>query len=292
MTDVVCVLDARAALGECPVWSPEEQALYWIDTLGRSLNRFDPVSGANHSWEMPADIGCCALREKGGLMVGLRGGFHLFDPGTGDLTPFHMIDSARPEIRLNDGRCDRAGRFWAGTVRTPPEPGNACAALYRLDSNGSCERMVDGLMISNGLAFSPDDRTLYLSDSHPSVQTIWAFDFDLEVGAITNRRVFATTHDLSGRPDGAAVDSEGFYWSANVDGGKLVRFAPNGRLDRIIPMPVSKPSMCSFGGPDLNVLFVTSIRPDKVSRREEPMAGGIFAFDARVKGLLEPKFRG
>jgi sugar lactone lactonase YvrE len=292
MTDVVCVLDSKAALGECPVWSPEEQVLYWVDTLRRTLNRFDPTSGTNDSWEMPADIGCCALRNGGGLVVGLRGGFHLFDPRTMALAPLHAVDADRPEIRLNDGRCDRAGRFWAGTVRSPPEADNACAALYRLDRNRVCERMVDGLMISNGLAFSPDDRTLYLSDSHPSVQTIWAFDFDLETGTIANRRVFATTHDLPGRPDGATVDSDGFYWSANVDGGQLVRFAPSGRVDRTIPMPVSKPSMCNFGGPDLNVLFVTSIRPDQAFGRKEPLAGGIFALDPGVKGLPEPKFLG
>jgi len=291
-TDVHCLLDARATLGECPVWSVEEQALYWVDTLGRSVNRFDHVTGANQSWRLPQDIGCCALREGGGLVLGLRGGFHGFDPGSGALVPLRAVEADRPDVRLNDGRCDRRGRFWAGSVQVPPVPARPGGALHRLDRDHRCDKVLDGLLIPNGLAFSPDDRTLYLSDSHPSRQTIWAFEFDADEGRLGDRRIFATTWDLPGRPDGAAVDAEGFYWSAGIDGGQVVRFAPDGRIDRTVALPVSGPTMCAFGGPGLDVLFVTSMRPADVDGKVEPLAGGLFAFAAGVAGLPEPRYAG
>lgn len=292
MVKVECIFEARAQLGECPVWDPVGEALFWVDSLGRTLNRFDPATGAAKSWPMPADIGCCVLRDSGGLVVGLRGGFSAFDPETASLTPLRAVEPDSPNVRLNDGRCDRAGRFWSGTVRIPPVVEQPSAALYCLDTDLTCRRKLGGLLISNGLAFSPDDRTLYLSDSHPSVQTIWAFDFDLATAAIGNRREFANTRGLAGRPDGAAVDAEGCYWIALVEGGRIARFTPDGRLDREVVLPVSHPTMCAFGGADLATMFVTSMRPANVTSDGDRLSGGLFAFDPGVVGLPEPGFRG
>jgi sugar lactone lactonase YvrE len=289
--DVECALDSKGELGECPVWSVAEQAVYWVDISGRKLHRLEPASGAHRFWAMPQEIGCFALREAGGMVVGLRDGFYGFDPDSEVLSLIASVDADEPLLRLNDGRCDPAGRFWGGTVCEPQIPDDPRAALYRLEPDGACTRMVEGLYTSNGLAFAPDGRTMYLSDSFPAVQTIWAYDFDKATGAIVNRRVFATTHDLPGRPDGGAVDAEGCYWSANIDGSQLVRFDPDGKVERTIPLPVRKPTMPCFGGPDLDIIYVTSIRlPD--SAEVDPLAGGLLAVAAGVRGQPEPTFAG
>ncbi|MGH6718384.1 MAG: SMP-30/gluconolactonase/LRE family protein, partial [Alphaproteobacteria bacterium] len=232
MTDVACVLDARVELGECPVWCGEEGRLYWADLNGRMINRFDPATGTNATFPVADQIGSFALRQAGGLVVALRSGFHVYDLATGRLDPIADPEADKPLNRFNDGRCDPAGRFWAGTMRDPQDPALREGALYRLGVDRGVARMIDGVGTSNGLAFSPDGRTMYFADTNPNVKTIWAFDFDAETGAIANRRVFATTHGLPGRPDGACVDEEGCYWSANVYGWQVVRYAPDGRIGR------------------------------------------------------------
>ena len=290
MSSFECVLDVKASLGECPLWSADEQALYWVDINAPSLNRFDPATGINAAWPMPQSIGCVALREGGGLVAALRDGFWLIEP---DGTLDRRIASAPydPEHhRFNDGRADRRGRLWAGSMNERRD--QSSAALYCLDPDSTLTSMVAHVMISNGLAFSPDSRTLYHADT--PTRTITAWDFDLASGAIANRRVFARFSDENDFPDGAAVDSEGCYWSAFYRGGKVVRFSPRGERLAEYPLPARCPTMCAFGGPDLKTLYVTSARQrrDAEELARLPLSGGIFAMRCDVAGLPEPRFAG
>lgn len=194
-------------------------------------------------------------------------------------------------MRFNDGRCDRQGRFWAGSMLLDMNAAAPVGALYRYSAGQSepLSAQLNDLIVPNGLAFSPDGRTLYLSDSHPSAQAIWAFDYDIDSGTPHNRRLFVDMRQHPGRPDGAAVDSEGGYWICGNDAGLIHRFSPDGRLDRSLAVPVLKPSMCAFGGRDLDTLFVTSIRPAG-DLGDQPLAGGVFALQPGVKGLEETCF--
>lgn len=292
MTDVDCVLDAKAEIGEGPVWSVAEQRLYWVDIDAGVLHRFDPASGKDETWQLPEAIGCVALRRGTGLVVALRRGFAFFDPGSGALERLVDPEPDKPDNRFNDGTVDPAGRFWAGTMRSKPGDPAPDGALYRLDTDRHCKMVADGFWTINGLAFSPDGRTQYLSDSNPRVRTIWACDYDVEAGVATNRRVFATTHDLAGRPDGGAVDADGCYWMAGVGGWQLVRFTPAGKVDRIIEMPIAMPTKIAFGGPRLDTLYVTSIGGGGEPKRVGQHAGGLFAVHAGVTGIEMPAFAG
>jgi sugar lactone lactonase YvrE len=285
-----CVLDVKASLGECPLWSVDEEALYWVDINAPSLNRFDPATGINAAWPMPQSIGCFVLRQRGGFVAALRDGFWLVDPdGTLDrriaLAPY---DPAHH--RFNDGRADYRGRFWAGSMNERRDAGTA--ALYCLDPDSTLSAMIANVMISNGLAFSPDSRTMYHTDTPTRVISAW--DFDLASGAISNRRVFAQFSVETDRPDGAAVDREGCYWSAFYRGGKVVRLSPRGERLAEYPLPAMCPTMCAFGGSDLKTLYVTSARQQRNAEElvRLPQSGGIFAMRVDVPGLPEPKFAG
>ena len=190
-------------------------------------------------------------------------------------------------MRLNDGRCDRQGRFWAGSMVLDMGLNAAEGVLYRYASGATPHMQLDGFITLNGLAFSPDGRTMYASDSHPKVQQVWAFDYDIETGTPSNRRVFIDMNNFPGRPDGAAVDAEGGYWICANDAGLIHRFTPDGRLDRSLSVPVKKPTMCAFGGSRLDTLYVTSIRDDP---SEQSLSGGVFALNPGVQGLPEPRF--
>jgi sugar lactone lactonase YvrE len=288
--EVQCVVEAGADTGGSPVWSGAEQALYWVDIPGRKLYRYDPSTCESDSWDMPAAIGCVALRAGGGLLVALQTGLFGFDPAQGALQHLAAPPYDPAGARFNDGRCDRQGRFWVHSMAQPPD---RSGQLYRVAGDSCMHALVAGLMVGTGLAFSPDGRTLYHSDSHRSVQTIWAWDLDPDDGAIGNRRVFATTHDLAGRPDGAAVDADGCYWTAAHDGWQLIRYTPQGKVDRTIRLPVRRPTMLAFGGRGLDVIFVTSMRPRRDDPpAEQPLAGGLFALAVGIQGLPEPRFAG
>jgi len=193
-----------------------------------------------------------------------------------------------PNFRINDGKCDRAGRFWSGTVDTATF--GAHGALYRLDPDHTSHRVAGSFVTPNGIAFSPDDRLMYWSDSRRG--RVFAFDYDLETGNAWNRRLWLETDDSLGRPDGAAVDVDGCYWSARFAGGRVIRFRPDGRIDREIRLPVSQVTMCAFGGADLRTLFITTAREglDAATLARQPLAGGLFAVDAGSQGLPEPRF--
>jgi L-arabinonolactonase len=292
--EVRCVLDVKAAVGEGAVWDDAESVLWWVDIPRGQLNRYDPASGANLSWDMGEPIGCFALREQGGLVVALRSGFWFFDPETGEKTRILDPEADRPDNRFNDGTTDSAGRFWAGTMKMAGEP-ERTGAFYRLDPDLSSRRWLDGIFTTNGLAFSPDGRTMYFSDSNPAVRTIWACDYDPDSGEPTNQRVFFDTRQVAGRPDGGTVDAEGCYWMAGVSGWQLVRITPAGLIDRIVELPIEKPTKPMFGGAGLDILYLTSISGGLTAGTEsrQPQAGGLFAITGLgVRGVPQWRFAG
>ena len=283
-----CVLDVKASLGECPVWSTDEQVLYWVDINAPSLNRFDPQSGGNVAWPMPSSIGSFALRREGGFVAALRDGIWLVNRA-GTLGE-RMAEAPYDPLhhRFNDGRADRGGRFWVGTMNERHD--GATGALYCLDRYFTLTRIFDGVTISNGLSWSPDDVTLYHADT--ATRTISAYAFDAAKGAVDGKRTFAHFTNEVERPDGAAVDSEGCYWIAFYRGGKLARLSPAGERIGEYAVPAMCPTMCAFGGPDLRTLYVTSARQNRepAELAALPQSGGVFSMRVDVPGLPEPKF--
>lgn len=285
-----CVVDGGNQLAEGPVWDPAGRALYWVDIVEGLVQRFDPVSGECGKWKLPEAVGALALRDKGGLVLALASGFALFDPATDALTRGPAPDADRTENRMNDGKCDRRGRFWAGTMNG--RTGTRDGSLFRLGADLSCARVLTDIGIVNGPAWSPDDRAFYLADSRRRL--IFAFDFDLANGEIANQRVFADCSHEPFEPDGATVDAEGYLWSAQWNGWRIVRYAPDGRVDRIVPMPAQRPTSCMFGGADLATLYVTTARVglSEAELAAQPQAGGVFALDVGVRGLPAFRFAG
>ena len=290
------VLDARNATGESPVWHAAEQALYWVDIPARQLHRLVPASGAHATWTGDEMLACIAPRagHPGQWIAGMESGLFAIatqDDGTLASTPIARAAHAAHGMRFNDGRCDRQGRFWAGTMLMDMAAARAVGRVYRYQSDVNEDAALrvhfDEMIVPNGMAFSPDGRTMYLSDSHPDVQAVWAFDYDTATGTPHNRRLFVDMKPLAGRPDGAAIDTDGGYWICGNDAGLVHRFTPDGRLDRSLAVPVKKPAMCAFGGAQLDTLYVTSIRPGG-DLSDQPLAGGVFALRPGVRGLPEP----
>lgn len=290
------VLDARCGTGESPLWSPAEQALYWVDIPAGRLHRWDAASGQSRHWQAPEMLACVARTADGlGFIAGMETGLFRLDAQADtdalSATPIAAVQHARRGMRFNDGRCDRQGRFWAGTMVMDMSANLPLGQLYRYEPARGLQAVLRGLTVPNGLGFSPDGHTMYLSDSHPSVQAIWAFDYDTDTGTPHNRRLFVDMREHPGRPDGAAVDADGCYWICGNDAGLVHRFTPQGRLDRSLAVPVKKPAMCAFGGPGLDTLYVTSIRPEGIDLSDQPLAGGVFALRPGVSGLPEPHYQ-
>jgi sugar lactone lactonase YvrE len=285
------VVPARNQVGESPVWSTAEQALYWVDVEGRRIERFHPATETYRQWPMPEAIGSIGLRATGGLVAAIRTGFVLVDTRSGTLTPIGDPESDRADTRFNDGKVDRRGRFWAGT-RNFRDHSRADGALYRLDPDRSIHRVIEGLRCPNGIAWSPDGRTMYLCDTW--IRRIFVFDFDSEEGVPRNRRLFAELTGEQGYPDGLTVDSEGFVWNAHYDGWRITRYAADGRVDRAVALPVQHVTSVTFGGSDLRTLFVTSagMRLSDAQRAAQPEAGNLFALQVEVPGVPEPAFAG
>jgi sugar lactone lactonase YvrE len=283
-------------VGECPVWRAREGALYWVDIVARKLFRLQLERGERTAWELPERIGCFAFDRDGMLLAGLESGLFAADlntaPRGGTLAARRLAAPAfaQSDMRFNDGRCDRQGRFWAGTMAQDTFAAHTVGSLYRYDAHdGLSVPIVSGLIVQNGLSWSPDGRTMYLSDSHASRRLIWAYDYDTEAGWPSNRRLFVDLHAYVGRPDGAAVDADGGYWICANDAGRVLRFTPAGKLDRQIELPAAKPSMCAFGGAGLDTLFITTIRPGTQAGEAD---GQLFAVRPGVCGLSETAFAG
>ncbi|MBI2771345.1 MAG: SMP-30/gluconolactonase/LRE family protein [Burkholderiales bacterium] len=286
------VVDGRDGVGESPVWLEREQALYWVDIPGRKVHRWTAADAQLRSWNTGEMTGCIAPHAAGGWIAAMETGvfrMQLGNNGASATTQLAPVAHTLPGMRFNDGRCDRQGRFIAGTMLMDMAAGRPAGRLYSYGRDGALRVLAGELLVSNGLAFSADGATMYLSDSHPAVQQVWAFDYNTETGTPSNRRLFIDMNPLPGRPDGAAVDEEGCYWICANDAGLVHRFTPQGKLDRSLEVPVKKPAMCAFGGARLDTLFVTSIRPaGDVS--DQPLAGGLFALQPGVRGLPEPAF--
>lgn len=294
MLEIRCVADARALLGEGTYWDPREKVLWWVDIWAPSIHRFDPASGKDEVFSAPEYLGCLAVRERGGLIVSMVSGFHFFDPATGKFEAITDPESELADTRFNDGKTDRQGRFWSGTMfEAPGRPVDFVGALYRLDPDLSCHKMVEGIGCSNALAWSPDSRTMYYADSHAG--SVWAWDFDPATGDIENRRIFIDFRSTGGVADGATVDADGCYWLTLPVTAKLSRYDPEGNLMETIMIPTDLPTCCEFGGADLSTLYVTSatLRRAPELLRGQPQAGGLFAIDGlNAKGLPLVPFKG
>ena len=286
-----CLWQGPARLGESPLWDTRRNRLFWIDCLGQKLWSADADGGDPRSWNLPDVIGSIGLCEDGRLVVGFARGFALVTAGQGgaEVEWIGNPDPDNPGTRLNDGKVDRQGRFWCGTMNMDFMATNA--ALFRLDPDRTWDRIDDGFTVSNGIAFSPDGARMYFSDSR--VDRSYQYDLDKATGRLSNRRAFLDTTAYEGRVDGATVDAEGCYWAALFSGAAIARFDPDGTLMQKIELPVSCPTMCSFGGPDLDILYVTSatfvLEEDELAR--QPLAGALFAIEGLgAQGLEEPRF--
>jgi sugar lactone lactonase YvrE len=278
----------KCVLGEGPLWDADTATVYWLDVALQRLHAFRPSTAELRTSRVPPVTSAAVKCVDGGLLIATRRGIGRFDP---DTTRFDLIPETAPQWprnRYNDGKCDRAGRFWTGTMRLEGSPGRE--KLFRFDPARGLACMDDGFTVCNGLGWSPDDRRFYLADTFD--RCVYVYDFDLNSGAIENRRVFARWPEAAGAPDGLTVDADACVWVASARGWRLTRFDPDGKVERTLKTPVPRPTSCTFGGPNLDTLFVTSSRLG-LSRREfveAPQSGDLLIIDPGVVGLAEPAF--
>lgn len=291
MAGIECVWRGRSVLGESPLWHAEERRLYWLDLQRPAVHRFDPASGRNET--LPAAlatyVGGLVFRETGGCIIDKEDGVFAYDPVSGRLDPLVHPERDRADTWFNDAKCDRQGNLWAGTS----DRGDTLAigSLYRIAPDLAWQRVDTGIICSNGPAFSPDGRVAYFTDSY--ARRIYAYDIDAG-GAVGPRRPFAEVPEPAVFPDGMTVDAEGFLWNAQWDGWRIVRYAPDGRIDRSVKLPVPRPTSVGFGGERLETLYVTtaSMGLSEAELAAAPLSGGLFALDPGVRGLPEPRFAG
>jgi sugar lactone lactonase YvrE len=286
----------KLLVGESPIWHADEQALYFCDVLGQRVLRFAAASGETTAWSMPTKIGSLALRAGGGAIVALVDGIYDLDLASGALRTRARPSPMHSDLIFNDGKIDRRGRFFVGTAdlqALKPEHGErrTLAGIYRIDADGSWHKVVGNFAVCNGPCWSPNDQTFYIADSVR--QLIYAYDFDIDTGAISNGRPFVDTSAFGGQPDGATIDAEGNLWSAIAHGGKIICVAPGGEIQRVISMPVHMPSSVTFGGPRLDRLFVTSIDAETLLGVHDPAGGTTFVIDGLdAQGIAEPRYGG
>lgn len=284
------VLDAKAALGEGPLWDEQTGKLYWVDIEKKQMNVFDPVSKQNVVTQFDQYVSAVALRKSGGLVLAMQYGLYLQDSEKEELIPIIDPETHLPNNRFNDGKCDPLGRFWAGTMSMNNEA--EAGTLYCLNTNREVTAVVSGVSVSNGLAWSPDGRTMYFIDS-PTKQVV-AYDFDA-TGNISNRRVAVSIPEGEGVPDGMTIDEEGHIWVAQWGGYKVSRWnVSNGERLAEVDVPAAHVTSCTFGGEDLDELYITTARTDLADHvlAEQPLAGGIFRIKTAVKGLPAMKYDG
>ena len=285
------LVDVKTTLGEGPLWDVEEQRLYWVDSFDGRVFRCTEDGRELRSWDVPQKIGSMCLRKNGGAVVSLQRGFHFLDFKTGEVELIHDPEPQHTQNRLNDGKVDRSGRFFAGSMDCSEDQPNA--ALYRLDPDLTVHQVDTKIVCSNEPCWSPDNQKFYFADTWSG--EIRVYDYDPKTGNVSNRRSFASFKGRDGAPDGATVDAEGYVWSALVYGGKLLRFAPDGSLDREIDVPVKKVTSVMFGGANLDILFVTSMAKRPLPRfpGDGVLRGSLFAiYDLGVQGLPETRFAG
>ena len=287
-----CVLEIRSNLGEGPLWHLAERRLYWVDLLRPAVYRFDPASSRNE--QLPADIGSyvggLAFRWRGGWIVVKEDGISAVDGAGGRRRPLLHPEAHLPGNWFNDCKCDRQGRLWTGSADRGEK--DASGALYVIDAELGVRKVDSGIICANGPAFSPDGKTAYFADSF--ARKIFRYDIDPASGAVGPRGIFVSVPDDAGVPDGMTVDADGFLWNAQWDGWRVTRYAPDGRIDRVIQLPVPRPTAPAFGGEDLKTLYITSASYglSDAQLKEAPLSGSLFACEPGVRGVAEPGFAG
>jgi sugar lactone lactonase YvrE len=287
---VEVAFDLRAELGEGATWDDVSQRLISVDIMRGRVHVSDPATGQSDTLPVGQPVGAAAPCRSGDLILAMRDGFARLDRNTGAMTLIAHVERDRSDQRMNDGACDASGRFWAGTMALHERPG--CGALYRLDPDGTVHTMLTGVGISNGIDWSLDGATMYYIDS--LAQRIDRFEFDAEAGTIANRQPLVAIDPADGCPDGLTVDAEGGIWVALWGGSAVRRYAPDGTLDRVLPVPVTHPTTCAFGGPDLRDLYITSavIALSEEARRAQPLGGAILRARPGVVGRVSHRFGG
>jgi sugar lactone lactonase YvrE len=287
---ITCIVQHQNILGEGACWSHGDARLYWVDIKSRTIEWVDPSTGADGIYDLDHTVTAIATRLHGGLLLATAAGFATFDPASGQVDLAHHPEPDLPWNRSNDGHTDPTGRFWLGTMDDNETARSG--AIYKLEPDWTCSRVKDGLGIPNTLACSPDGKTFYVAESKD--QTLYAYELDLPSGALGRRRHFASVHGAGRTPDGSAVDAEGGLWNAEWGGGRVVRYAPDGTVDRTVPLPISQPTSCAFGGRNFSTLYVTSARiglpPETLAR--EPLAGSVFSIETGIQGLALSPFGG
>jgi L-arabinonolactonase len=290
-SDCECVQRIAATCGESPMWSVREQALYWTDNLGGMIHRLEPESGSAQNFLLGQNVMGIGLRERGGLVLALAKQLAFYEPG-GELELLMGVEYDQPRNRFNDGKVDRRGRYWAGTMNDV-DWDTPSGSLYRLDPSLGLSHLRGAVVCANGLGWSPDDRTFYFGESFR--YAIFAYDFDSEAGVLSARRVFATVDQRSGGfPDGLTVDAEGGVWSVQNGAGRVVRYASDGGVTHEVEVPLPQPTSCIFGGRDLDVLYITTSRQKMTPEllRRYPLSGSVFAVRPGLSGVPEPLFAG
>ena len=284
-------LDAQAALGESPRWHADEKRLYWVDIPRNELHRLDPATGQDEMRKFDAPVGCLAFRAGGGLLLAMKDGLATLDSWDGDLQPYgEQLFAENPDIRFNDGRTDPAGRFWIGSVNMAKSAHDA--ALYRVDPDGKISFIEGGMLTCNAAAFNADGTAFRHADT--PTHELRGYAVDPETGTLSRRRILRRFPEGRGRPDGGSFDAEGAYWSALIDGSRVVRIAEDGEILQTVSLPVSRPTMIAFGGDDLRTAYVTTARAglSEAQLDEQPHAGAIFSFRVDVPGVPETPFAG
>ena len=288
--DFTCIADLRLRVGESPVYDDRTGRLYFVDIVGRALYCREPEENDElKSWSFRSEVCSLGLAASGRLVVALRDHVVLFDPESGEMSEFCAVEADNPDTRLNDGRVGPDGAFWVGSMDDRPDKG-PIAALYRVAPSGDVERKVDGLIVSNGLAWTADGELMFHADSRGPWIDRWRFD--RQTGALSDRTRIAEPGVAVGRPDGGSCDVEGFYWSAGVSAGHINRYAPDGRLAASYEAPVPAPTMPCFGGPDYRALYLTSLREGRSGAllQRAPQSGAVFAAKAPVAGFPSWRF--
>lgn len=297
MINVTCLFEAQDKLGEGVIWDAQQGVIWWVDVpLPSAIHRLDPLSGKHDKWIMPEMVMSLSKQNDGRLLVASHHGLNFFDPKDGSLKQIAAPEADEPLNRSNDGGTDAAGRFWFGTMRNNIGSDNSylnmtesAGNLYRVGADLIPMRMDHSIGITNSIAWSPDTKTMYFADT--LISTIFAYDFDLSLGAISNRRIFSEVRG-HGYPDGSCVDAEGYLWNARWEGGCVIRFAPSGQIDQIVEVPAARVTCCAFGEADLGTLFITTSRLHLTASEmaDQPHAGGLFSCRPGVTGQAPNQF--